>query len=394
MKDRIHNTILSIYDTVADADLWPDVLQNFAEQIDAVGCIVFEWDNTPNQRVLKASITSSYYDPVAVETYISKCFDDEARNQDVFEAHSLAQDRIDLIEDDVLAPTVSDLKKLPNVQVLQKLGILHRAAGLLNKDNTTVSRFSVQLADTRGRLSTSERVHMAAILPHIAKALDLGRPAQQLAAEHRSMLAAMDRLTIGVCILDTKGRVVQTNEEFKRQQETYPVFHTTHAGSLGLKKSEDQRSFETLKDHVFNHGRFGARPRKEAIATDDLNFLCIELAPLDKSQEIGAKRFGGFILYSTDTSLPVHCNTLPLQRAYNLTEAELALVDMVAEGLTNAQIAERRNRSVATINAQVKSILSKTQCSTRTQFVRLMMTFGTNFVANTNKTFQHSPFGR
>ena len=294
----------------------------------------------------------------------------------------------------MLAPTVSDLKKLPNVQVLQKLGILHRAAGLLNKDNTTVSRFSVQLADTRGRLSTSERVHMAAILPHIAKALDLGRPAQQLAAEHRSMLAAMDRLTIGVCILDTKGRVVQTNEEFKRQQETYPVFHTTHAGSLGLKKSEDQRSFETLKDHVFNHGRFGARPRKEAIATDDLNFLCIELAPLDKSQEIGAKRFGGFILYSTDTSLPVHCNTLPLQRAYNLTEAELALVDMVAEGLTNAQIAERRNRSVATINAQVKSILSKTQCSTRTQFVRLMMTFGTNFVANTNKTFQHSPFGR
>jgi DNA-binding NarL/FixJ family response regulator len=58
---------------------------------------------------------------------------------------------------------------------------------------------------------------------------------------------------------------------------------------------------------------------------------------------------------------------------------------MVAEGLTNAQIAERRNRSIATINTQVKSILSKTQCLTRTQFVRLMMSFSTDFVANTNK---------
>jgi DNA-binding CsgD family transcriptional regulator len=385
MKDRIHDTILGIYDTVADADLWPDVLQNFAEQINAVGCIVFEWDNTPSQRKLRASIISSDYDPAVVETYISKCFDDEARNQDVFEAHSLAQDRIDLIEDDVLAPTVTDLKNLPNVRVLQKLGILHRAAGLLNKDNTTVSRFSVQLADTRGRLTTNERVHMAAILPHIAKALDLGRPAQQLAFEHQSMLAAMDRLTIGVCILDAKGRVVQTNEEFKRQQEAYPVFHTAHDDSLRLQKSQDQKSFETLKEHVSNHGRFGARPRKEAITTDGQNFLCIEVAPLDKSQEIGSKRFGGFILYSTDTSLPVHCNTLPLQRAYNLTDAELALVDMVAEGLTNAQIAERRNRSIATINTQVKSILSKTQCLTRTQFVRLMMSFSTDFVANTNK---------
>lgn len=380
MNDLIHDTVLSIYDTVADATLWPDVLQRFAEQINAVGCIVFEWDGSSQQRKLSASITSSYYDPVAIDTYISKCFKDEAYNQDVFEAHSLAQDRIDLIEDDVLASTLTDLKKLPNVQVLQKLGVLHRAAGLLNKDNTTISRFSVQFSNNRGRLTTDERNHMAAILPHIAKALDLGRPAQQIALEHRSMLAAMDRLTIGVCILDPKGCVVVSNEEFRRQQETYLAFETLQNGVLQLINAEEQKTFETLKDHALNHGQFGARPRKEAVATNDQNFLCIEVTPLNKSIEMGSKRFGGFILYSTDTSLPMHFNSILLKRIYKLTDAELSLVDMIAQGLTNAQIAELRQRSVATINAQVKSILSKSHCATRTQFVRLMMSFGVSYI--------------
>jgi DNA-binding CsgD family transcriptional regulator len=380
MNDSIHDTVLRIYDTVADATLWPEVLQRFAEQINAVGCIVFEWDGSSQDRVLSASITSSYYDPDAINTYISKCFVDEASNQDVFEAHSLAQDRIDLIEDDVLASNLTDLKELPNVRVLQKLGILHRAAGLLNKDNTTISRFSVQLSNNRGRLTAEERFHMAAILPHIAKALELGRPAQQISLERRSLLASMDRLTIGVCILDPKGHIVVFNEEFRRQHDTYTVFQTLQNGFLKLRNHKEQKTFETLKDHALNHGQFGARPRKEAIATNGKSFLCIEVTPLDKFQEMGTKRFEGYILYSTDTTMPVHCNSSLLKRIFKLTDAELALVDMIGMGLTNTQIAERRQRSVATINAQVKSILAKSQCPTRTQFVRLMMSFGASYV--------------
>ncbi len=381
VQSNVHATVLGIYDAVADSSLWPDVLQGFAEQIDAVGCIVFEWDFDSLERKLTAPIASSYYDTDVLETYVEKCAADEAKSQDIFEAHSLAQDEIDLIEDDVLAPSIEELRQMPNVQVLQKFGILHRAAGLLNKDNTAVSRFSVQLADTRGRLTGDERVHMAAILPHIAKALALGRPATQLASLHHSMLAAMDRLTIGVCILDAKGRVVMKNNEFSRQQDAHRVFFESANGILQMSKPDDQKRFAALKEHALNHGQYGARPRKEAISTADDSFLCIEVSPLNKSHEIGSKVFGGFILYSTDTNLPFSCTTRPIQQAYGLTEAELALVDMISTGLTNAQIAERRDRSVATINAQVKSILTKANCSTRTQFVRLMMSFGTDYVA-------------
>ena len=380
MRDAARDIILRAYDTVADGALWPEVLQDFAEQIGAMGCIAFEWQGVKPERRLAVGLASSAYDPAEIQKYIDLQITAETRDQDIFESHSLMQDGIDLIEDDVLADTVDDLKQLPNVQVLQKLGILHRAAGLLNKDNPAQSRFSVQLGVHRGRLTEAERAHLSLVLPHIAKALDLGRPAGQLARQHQGMMAAMDRLVIGVCVLDPNGYVVVKNEEFRRQRDTYRMYKTEQNGALRFAKPEDQARFAALMESAMNHGQFGARPRKEAIATDAESFLCVEIAPLTKSEEIGSGTFGGFIVYSTDTSRPIRCQTAPMKAAYGLTDTEMSLVDAIADGLTNAQIAEMRNRALPTINAQVKSILSKTQCSTRTQFVRLLTGFGGEYL--------------
>lgn len=381
MNQALRNTVLDIYDTVADQGRWPAMLDQIAAQVNAFGCIVFEWQGRGQDRSLSAPHFSNHFDPEQLRTYIDRCMPFEAVDQDIFEAHSLVSDGIDLIDDSILADRLEDLKQRKNVQVLQKFGILHRAAGLLNKDNTMQSRFSIQLGAGRGRLNADERGYLSGILPHVAKALDLGRPAQQLALAHQGLVTAMDRLMIGVCILDAKGCIVVANDEFRRQLETHAALSRQVNGVLRMQDPAEQVRFEGLKADALNHGQFGARPRKEAVSVEGSSFLCIEVTPLTRAEDIGTKAFGGFILYSTDTSLPVHCSTDLIQQAYGLTAAELSLVDAMAEGLTNAQIAERRDRSVATINAQVKSILAKTQCATRTQFVRLMMTFGGRFLA-------------
>ena len=380
--DPARDLILKTYDTVADDTLWPEVLQQFAHQLNAVGCIIFEWRGDAVNRQLCAPILSSFYDRQAVDTYIDKCNPFEAADQDVFERHSLRHDGIDLIEDDVLGPSLDALKNKPNVQILRKMGIFHRAAGLLNKDNRSVSRFSVQYGVDRGRTTDEEHVLMAQVLPHIAKALDLGRPAQQLAAAHQGLLAAMDRLVIGACVLDASGAVVARNEEFRRQLESYETLSETRGGLLEFARLEDQKRFEMLRTDALHHGQFGARPRKEAIGTDAGGFLCIEVTPLNRSDEIGSDVFGGCILYSIDTSRPVSCSIEPIRQAFGLTETEASLVEAIGKGLTNAQIAEQRNRSVATVNVQVKSILSKARCATRTLFVRLMMNFGMQYLSD------------
>lgn len=383
MSDLIRKLVLEVYDTVADASRWAPTLDRIADMINARGCIVFEWDYTGPDRRLIAPQFSSGYEADLIAGYLASVGQYETVDQDTFEAHSLATDRIDLVDDSVLAETEEELLARPNVRLLEEYGIRHRAAGLLDKDNKARSRFSVQLGTHRGRLTPDEHQTMAQILPHIAKALDLGRPAQHLAQLQTGLLAAIDRLRIGICLLDRSGRVVVNNSEFDRQREVYDAFVIDPTGRLRPHADADARMFSFLLADALNHGRHGARPRKEAIPTNidgQIGALCIEVAPLDRVAEIGTTPFQGAILYSLDTSLPLNCNLDQIQRVYNLTRTEAGLIDLVGEGLTNAQIAERRERSVETVNAQIKSILSKTQSANRTQLVRLLTNFGTAYL--------------
>ena len=49
--------------------------------------------------------------------------------------------------------------------------------------------------------------------------------------------------------------------------------------------------------------------------------------------------------------------------------------------LTNREIAGHRDRSVETINTQVKSLLAKADCANRTQLIRRATTIGCRFLA-------------
>lgn len=108
--------------------------------------------------------------------------------------------------------------------------------------------------------------------------------------------------------------------------------------------------------------------------------LCVEVAPLDSADDMSDANWGGAIVYSLDSSQPTETDTATLQQVFGLTPTEALLSGLVGEGLTNNQIADRRCRSVETVNAQLKSLLAKTQCTNRTQLVRLLSGFSTDYL--------------
>ena len=383
MPEISEQQILSIYDTVADPGRWPQVLEEIAASVNAKGCLIFEADALDNLAVTEAS---AWYEPEALDLYLSRFADEEFKDHEVFRSQAQQGDIADVIPDTVLYNDLEEFKARPNVKWVMNVGILHRAASLLNKDNHRRGRFSVQFPADRAGISDEERATLAQVLPHVAKALELGRPAQQLAQQNYGLLSKLDTLNVGVCVLDDMGRTVESNVEFQRQSEAYSLISQDKTGVLKFTDAKSQRAFEGLTEDARRHGKYGARPRKEAVAADGDTHLCIEVVPLNAFDEIGSARFGGFVLFSTDTSRPITCDTGLLGQLFALTATEQALVASIAEGLTNAQIAERRGRSVDTVNSQVKSILAKTNCATRTQFVRMATSFGGEFILPENKT--------
>lgn len=375
----IEETIVAIYDAVADQSKWADLLDRFVDRVGAQGSIIFEWTEDGTDRRLTAPMHSGFYTSDGLDLYLQKCGHLEARDQQTLRRETTDADDIDVIDDAVFSQSVDQLKRDEHVKRLQKFGIFHRAAGVLNKDNRWINIFSVQLNAARKPLTGHERAYMARLLPHFAKALDLSVPMRQLRRENRDLLAAMDRLTIGLCVVDAKGRVVTENNEFTRQQDAHGTFRKSNTGELQFADETARKDLADFMGGAQRHGHRGARPRKEAIATGGTD-LCVEISPLDTCDEIGSTPIGGYLICSTDTGQSIGCNTAAVKSAFGLTDTETALAQSMAEGWTNPEIAERRGRSVATVNVQVKSILAKSNCANRTQFVRSMTRFGASFL--------------
>jgi len=192
------------------------------------------------------------------------------------------------------------------------------------------------------------------------------------------LMAAINRLSLGVCILDQACNVIDMNQEFERQVHNYDVFRLCRGGRLDFASAGGRNRLSKLMTD-------GDKPRsyKEVMPVAQSSFtraLCIDIEVLHSSDAFAEDRVDGMIIYSLDTSLMSEIDVGPLAQTYELTPTEAKLTEMVCEGMTNAQIARTRGRAVDTINAQVKSVLAKTQCANRTQLVRLMTSFGTGLL--------------
>jgi len=153
--------------------------------------------------------------------------------------------------------------------------------------------------------------------------MDLCGPLGSSSVERQALLSIIEGLAVGVCVLDSSGRVELSNSEFLRQQEVHNAFWTDKHNRLKLHENADRQQYARLLED--------ARPIKIDVALAQL--------------------------------------------AFGFTPIESEVTQLVCEGLTNSEIADRRSRSVETINAQVKTIFGKSSVANRTQLVRLLCNF-------------------
>ena len=93
----------------------------------------------------------------------------------------------------------------------------------------------------------------------------------------------------------------------------------------------------------------------------------IEVAPIRDPDFID-----GVIVVIID---PAHRSSFKLNGLsliFGLTGAEMAICQLLSEGLTNKEIADARNTLLSTVKSQMTSVLNKTGCANRTALLRLI----------------------
>lgn len=370
----ISDLILSIYDAAIEPTLWPEVLLRVSHFVGARGATVFELEEIGELDNLKMSMCSENYSPDRNSYYLKYYWQDELKDQEIFAYHSKRTDQIELIPDSVLSSSREALLAKEHVQVLRKFEVGYRAAALLNKDLPSKDRFAFQFSEAHGPMDKAVAQKSNLILPHLAKALNVSRPIRELAAQNKAISAGLNLLMIGVCIVDQERRILVTNTEFERQLDCYDAFTRSRNGRLIFDDGLAPNLSAQLSSSFQFHGLSGARPRKEAVifaSKSKEQHLCIDIVPLENASELDLRSSHSSLIFSLDTSAHFGFDANKIGQIYDLTTTELEVLELVSEGYTNQQISDCLEKSIHTVDSQLKSVLSKAMAANRTQLIRI-----------------------
>lgn len=371
--------ISRIYDAALDPSVWPELMLRLAHKLGAKGSFVFELRLDQTSPQVTARTYSSNYVPDVVSWYLKKFNEQEIVDQSRFAELSQQGNSVDLISDIYLRDRLSDLLAQPNIAAMTKYDLKHRAGALLNKDLVNVDRFALQYSVDHGPIRQEEAIKASLFLPHIAKVLGLSRPLESQMLRRDVFEALVRDIGQGVAILGPRGAILYVNREFERCMQEHKVFRKATDGTLQMIETSGEpdqaKRYHDLVSDDAAHGHFGARARREAIVVELSQpgvALFVEICPIERSPSTGTLGQGCRLVTVIDTSRQVKCDTARLQTFYQLSPTEASVLELIAQGRTNAEISEIRNRSPDTIKTQMKALMRKTNSQNRTDLVHMI----------------------
>ncbi len=364
----------SIYDAAINSSTWGESLESTAHSIGAKGALLLLIEKD-HENVFRVGHFSNIWRraPERAKIYNERFSQYE---KPVWEALE-SMPRQQLILDTEFWKDEPNLRNRPDYRFLsEQVGICHKCAARLNNNESWFDSLVIHFDESHKSIPHESIRFINALLPHVAKSVELGRAFDILRSNYQAVLTALDYIDIGICIALPNGTIIVANEEASR------IFENKD----GVKLGADRKLVCRDKELEARFSQAIARTSSTAIgeaATPEVLFsvnrpsglhdFLIEVAPLrDHTAELETNLQGALITL-VDPENSSHIDVDRIAQAYRLTKTEALVCGYSVKGWSTRQIADERCVSTETIKSQMKSILSKTDCQHRSQLIRLAL---------------------
>ncbi|MBX2837890.1 MAG: LuxR C-terminal-related transcriptional regulator [Gammaproteobacteria bacterium] len=284
----------------------------------------------------------------------------------------------------IIDPDFDDYDKIiqrPDVKFsMENMNIFHRIGIRLNDEHAYNDLIAFQLrADRRSNFTEEEIAPIKPYIPHIAQAISMGRIYDAIRQRYEAVLSMLDRVKIGMVLLQANGVVVLANAYAQEIIDDSKQLQTTKTGYL---KATDslmdvylQSRLQLLQSSTDISEKYIVRLGDDS-ENDD---LVLELSPLlDADGDIDSG-FQGIMAIVVDPNRPFLASHESVSTVFSLTKAESAVARLIANGNNYNDVAERRGVSRETIKTQARKLMRKMNVSTRAGVIRKLMTLGIPF---------------
>ncbi len=372
-NERIGTALLAIYDTATSPNHWPQALDAFARGIDSAGAILVAADNVGLPFNIQQA-TSNF----GLET-VQHYFENFGRyDEPIMSARLAGTPPLQLLRDCDVWDEMSDIEERPDYKFLREhFGIRRRAGIRLSQNKGWMDLLALQFAHDWPEVSPAMAQNLDALVPHLAKAVQINRTFSLLRQRYQAALVALDHVAIGMCVALPSGAVMIANREAQRIHDLDDGL-TMSAAGMWKGHSGDVTAAIAQAIRSIGLTAAGEGSEREAVLfarrKSEKRPFMIEIAPLRDSLAELERGLSGVIVLIVD---PDNQSDLPVERLaqlFALTEAEAEVCKHMIGGLSAPEIAEMRGVVEGTVRTQFKSIYAKTGVRRRAELLRLAIT--------------------
>jgi DNA-binding CsgD family transcriptional regulator len=261
-------------------------------------------------------------------------------------------------------------------EVLHPQDVAHNAmVALAAKDDFRVA-FNLCRSAQRGPFGEDERRLLAWLVPHMRRSIQLGFRLDGYRALQHAAFDALDRLSVGVILLDRRARIVYVNAAARSLGSDGGTLHLSNSAVTTYSPPHSQRLGELIRAAL----RGTPTGSMSVPRASDGQLLTILVSSV-RGQDIG--RFADLsmpdaavLLFIVDPANRAGVPASWIMDAYGLTQAEAKIALAASSGLTMPEAANRLGLSPNTIKTHLRRVFAKTGTGRQAELARLMASIG------------------
>jgi len=357
-----------IYDAALDAALWPDVLARIGRFLGGEGGGLISKDAV--SKVGTAHFTFGV-DPDFVRLYnesYSRC--DPVATLPSFEAERI-------VSIPQLVPYDEFRRERFFQEWMRPQGLVDAANSVLQKSRSSCSFITFLRSETSGIVDDEMERRMALIVPHVRRAVLIGKAIEFKQTEAAIFAEMLDSLSAGLFLVGSDGRVVHANAAGHDMLDSGDVLRSLHGRLRAGDGTVDKALHEIFAAADSGDAAIGVKGIALPLTAHDGERYVAHLLPLTSGERRHAAK-----AYTATTAMFV-CKAVMqgppvpdvIAKLYDLTPAELRVLLAIVDVGGIPEVAEAFGVADSTIRTHVGRLFDKTGTGRQADLVKLVAGF-------------------
>jgi DNA-binding CsgD family transcriptional regulator/PAS domain-containing protein len=371
-----------IYDAVLAPDMWQLFLVRLTQVLGTRSAMLREVDY--------ATGSTGLYETVGIDPAYVKAYREHFVHLDIYAPALLSVPVGTIFTGDEVVPWEQHRSSAFYNDYMQGFGVHYVMGGALVRDGHKQLTFGVQREVGQGRFDDSDKKLLHLISPHIVRAIQIHSKMSEVTSLKNWALSALNRLRVGVILLNGQGHVVFLNSAAEQLAVKTDGFIIGRNG-LTLSSASDTACLRGLISDATKlaTGRGNAAGGYLRVHAVENERAAIQFQVIPLPQDISEQPLHGscVAVFVSFASGPQPSKSR-IASMHGLTSAEARLALLLAEGLSLKEASEALSVSVLTLRSQLKSVFVKTGVKRQTELVTLLLTdMLTNQLINEDSAF-------